>query len=136
MAALPCYKSGPPSQLSYRLCPDARPDGRKSFSWIDYPDFVQTAHHQLGGPIVLAGRFEHPPHRRNAPLHLNCRPAHPHLNPVECLWSVLRRTSQANRAFADPDHLITASQRGLHQLQYRHHAFGGCLTGTGLRKPP
>ncbi|WP_455680900.1 transposase [Streptomyces griseorubiginosus] len=63
-------------------------------------------------------------------------PCAPHLNLLECLWSVLRRTSQANRAFADPDHLITASQRGLHQLQYRHHAFDGCLTGTGLRKPP
>lgn len=69
MAALPCYKSGQPSWLIYRPCSDARPDGRKSFPWTDYRDLIQTAHHQLGGPIVLVGPFEHPPHRRNAPLH-------------------------------------------------------------------
>ncbi|MFC8679494.1 hypothetical protein ACFUEN_43300 [Streptomyces griseorubiginosus] len=48
----------------------------------------------------------------------------------------MRRTSQANGAFADPGHLITASQRGLHQLQYRPDVFDGCLTGTGLRTQP
>lgn len=50
--------------------------------------------------------------------------------------TVLRRTSQANRAFADPDDLITAIRRGLRQLQYRHDVFDGFLTDTGLRKPP
>jgi hypothetical protein len=49
---------------------------------------------------------------------------------------VLRRTSQANRAFAAPDDLITAIRRGLRQLQYRHDVFDGFLTDTGLRKPP
>jgi hypothetical protein len=53
VAALLCYKAGQPSRLIYRLCPDARPDGRKSFSWTDYRDLIQTAHHQLGGPIAL-----------------------------------------------------------------------------------
>ncbi|MFK0173515.1 hypothetical protein ACIQU5_32510 [Streptomyces sp. NPDC090306] len=38
------------------------------------------------------------------------------------LWSVLRRTSQANRAFANSS--------------YRHDVFDGCLTGTGLRTQP
>ncbi|CAL9490615.1 hypothetical protein SUDANB126_03233 [Streptomyces sp. enrichment culture] len=37
----------------YRPCPDARPDGRKSFSWKDYRDLIRSAHRQLGGPIVL-----------------------------------------------------------------------------------
>lgn len=36
-------------------------------------------------------------------------PYAPDLNPVEGIWSVLRRTTVANRAFADPDDLITAS---------------------------
>ncbi|MEW2558631.1 transposase [Streptomyces griseorubiginosus] len=53
MAALLCYRFGQPSRLIYRLCPDARPDGRKSFSWTDYLDLIQTAHHLLGGPIAL-----------------------------------------------------------------------------------
>jgi hypothetical protein len=34
-----------------------------------------------------------------------------HLNPVDSLGSVLRRTCQANRAFADPDDRITAIRR-------------------------
>ncbi|MGW3968364.1 transposase [Streptomyces ardesiacus] len=41
------------------------------------------------------------------------------LNPVEGIRSVLRRTTTANRAFADPDDLITAVRRNLRQLQYR-----------------
>ncbi|WP_443048099.1 transposase [Streptomyces sp. H39-S7] len=40
-------------------------------------------------------------------------PYAPDLNPVEGIWSVLRRTTTANRAFADPDNLITAVRRGL-----------------------
>ena len=60
----------------------------------------------------------------------------PDLNPVEGIWSVPRRTTVANRAFADPDDLITAVRRGLRQLQYRHDVLDGCLTGTGLRHQP
>jgi hypothetical protein len=54
VAALTCYKPGERLRLIYRPCPDARPDGRKSFSWKDYRDLIQTVHQQLGGPIVLA----------------------------------------------------------------------------------
>ncbi|WP_445030007.1 transposase [Streptomyces sp. SAS_270] len=64
-------------------------------------------------------------------------PYAPDLNPVEGVWSVLRRTALANRASADPDNLITTVRRGLRQLQYRHDVLNGCLTGTGLpRRPP
>ncbi|MEU1409139.1 transposase [Streptomyces sp. NPDC005728] len=61
-------------------------------------------------------------------------PYAPDLNPVEGIWSVLRRITVANRAFADSDDLITAVRRGLRQLQYRHDVLDGCLTGTGLRR--
>nr|WP_279616984.1 transposase [Streptomyces corchorusii] len=63
-------------------------------------------------------------------------PYAPDLNPVEGIWSVLRRTTTANRAFADPHDLITAVRRGLRQLQYRHDVLDGCLTGTGLIPAP
>jgi len=43
----------------------------------------------------------------------------PDLNSVEGIWSVLRRTTTANRAFTDPEDLIAAVRRGLRQLQYR-----------------
>lgn len=58
------------------------------------------------------------------------------LNPDEGIWSVLRRTVLANRAFADPDDLITAVRRGLRQLQYRPDVLDGCHTGTGLQRDP
>ncbi|MBB5109578.1 transposase [Streptomyces spectabilis] len=64
-------------------------------------------------------------------------PYAPDLNPVEGVWPVRRRTTMANRAFADPDGLITAVRRGLRQLQYRHDVLNSCLIGTGLlQKPP
>ena len=59
-------------------------------------------------------------------------PYAPDLNPVEGFWSVLRRTTVANTAFTDPEHLIHAVRRGLRQLQYRSDLIDGCLTGTGL----
>lgn len=58
----------------------------------------------------------------------------PDLNPVEGIWSILRRTTQANRAFTDPDALVTAVRQGLRQLQYRPDTLDGCLTGTGLTR--
>ncbi|MGP3952289.1 transposase, partial [Streptomyces sp. 7N604] len=60
----------------------------------------------------------------------------PDLNPVEGIWSILRRTTLANRAFADPEELIAAVRRGLRQLQYRSDVLDGCLTGTGLVPAP
>ncbi|MDN3267104.1 transposase [Streptomyces sp. MA15] len=64
-------------------------------------------------------------------------PHAPDPNPVEGIWSVLRRTATASRAFADPDDLTTAIRRGLRRLPYRPDVLDGCLTGTGLpRKPP
>ncbi|WP_262059829.1 transposase [Streptomyces sp. STR69] len=141
VAALACHKPGERSRLIYRPCPDARPDGRKCFSWQDYRDLIQTAHQQLGSPMVLV--------RDNLNTHLTAGmrrylaerdwltvyqlpPCSTDLNPVEGIWSVLRRTTTANRAFADPHDLITTVRRGLRQLQHRHDVLDGCLTGTGL----
>ncbi|WP_412080820.1 transposase [Streptomyces sp. SCL15-4] len=43
----------------------------------------------------------------------------PDLDPVEGIWSVLRRTTTADHAFADPDDLITAVRRLLRRLHHR-----------------
>ena len=56
----------------------------------------------------------------------------PDLNPVEGIWSILRRTTQANTAFTDPDHLMRTLRQGLRQIQYRSNVIAGCLAGTGL----
>ncbi|WP_407565920.1 transposase [Streptomyces sp. 184] len=63
-------------------------------------------------------------------------PYAPDLNPVEGIWSVLRRSTLANRAFATPDDLTTTVRQGLRRLQYRPDVLDGCLTGTGLRPAP
>ncbi|MEU4210157.1 hypothetical protein AB0F13_09195 [Streptomyces sp. NPDC026206] len=57
----------------------------------------------------------------------------PDLNPVEGIWSVLRRISQANPAYTDPGHLIRRLRHGLRQIQYRSDVIDGCLTATRLK---
>lgn len=59
-------------------------------------------------------------------------PYAPDLNPVAGIWSLLRRSCQANTAFADPEHLIRALRRGLRKIQYRSDLIDGCLAETGL----
>ncbi|WP_428849381.1 transposase [Streptomyces lycopersici] len=130
----------------FRPCPDARPDGPKSFSRKDYRDLIETVHYQqLGGPIVLVWGNLNPHLTADMRRYLADRdwltvfqlpPYPPDLNPVEGIWSVLRRTTVANRAFADPDDLITAVRRGLRQLQYGHDVLDGALNGTDLRRQP
>lgn len=46
---------------------------------------------------------------------------------------MLRRTTRANTAFTDPDHLIRAIRTGLRQLQYRSDIIDGCLIETELK---
>ncbi|MFF0728393.1 hypothetical protein [Streptomyces sp. NPDC004134] len=49
---------------------------------------------------------------------------------------MLRRPTMANRAFANPDDLITTVRQRLRRLQYRPDVLDGCYTGTGLRPAP
>ncbi|WP_369384065.1 transposase [Streptomyces sp. cg36] len=59
-------------------------------------------------------------------------PYAPDLNPVEGIWSLIRRSGQCNTAFADPDHLIRILRTRLREIQYHPDLLDGCLTGTGL----
>ena len=100
IAALTCYKPGERSRLIYWPAADRRTDGRKSFGWRDYRDLLMAAHLQLGGPIVVIWD------NLNTHLTKGMRefigthnwltvyqlPAYsPDLNPVEGIWSLLRR---------------------------------------------
>ncbi|WP_425508456.1 IS630 family transposase [Streptomyces roseirectus] len=144
VAALLCYKPGHPTRLIHRPRADPRRDGRKSFAWTDYRDLLQAAHQQLGGNMVLVWDNLNTHLAAGMRRYITDRdwltayqlPSYaPDLNPVEGIWSVLRRTTLANRAFADPHELITAVRRGLRQLQYRSNVLDGCLSGTGLPWP-
>jgi transposase len=142
IAALACYKPGQRSRLVYRPRRDDRaPPGRKSFARAGYRDLLQAAHAQLNGPIVLIWD--------NLNTHLTAGmktftagrdwltvvqlPAYaPELNPVEGIWSLLRRGPLANAIFTDPGHLTATIRRGLRRIQYRSDLIDGCLAETGL----
>ncbi|CBG71358.1 conserved hypothetical protein [Streptomyces scabiei 87.22] len=143
IAALACYKQGERSRLIYRpkRHVDHKRGGRRSFTWTDYRDLLIAAHRQLGAPIVLVwdNLNVHKDRRLREFIDthdwITCYflPAYaPDLNPVEGIWSLLRRSSQANTAFTDPENLISTIRRGLRQIQYRSNLINGCLTETGL----
>lgn len=145
IAALTCYKPGQRSRLIYRPRKDDRRDGRKSFSWRDYRDLLIAAHQQLGGPIVLvwdnlnvhkaAGLREFAASRDWLTIYY-LPPYAPDLNPVEGIWSLLRRGWLSNVAFTTPEHLIQRVRRGLRHIQYHPRLIDGCLAETGLTISP
>ncbi len=59
-------------------------------------------------------------------------PYAPDLDPVEGIWSLLRRGWLSNVAFSTPEHLIQRIGRGLRHTQYRGDLIDGCLGETGL----
>ncbi|MEZ3181314.1 transposase [Streptomyces pimonensis] len=142
IAALARCKQGERSRLVFRPKRhiDHKRGGRRSFTWTDYRDLLTAAHQQLDAPFVLI--------RDNLNVHLDTRlraftdthdwitayqlpPYAPDLNPVEGIWSPVRRTGRNNTAFTDPDHLMHVPRRTLRELQYRSETIDGCLAATG-----
>lgn len=142
VAALACYKPGEASRLIYRPRFHMPLKGaRKSFAWTDYRDLLVRAHLQLGGPIVVVwdnlNTHKAAGLRKYADEHdwltVFQLPSYaPDLNPVEGIWSLLRRGYMANVAFTDPDHLTRTLRHGLARIQRRPHLIDGCLAETGL----
>lgn len=143
IAALTCYKPGERFRLIYRplVHPDHKTGGRRSFAWTDYRDLLTVAHRQLGKPIVLVWDNLNVHRDRRLRGFIDAQdwitvhylpPYAPQLNPVEGVWSLLRRRCQANAAFTDPAHLMRALKHGLREVQYRPALIDGCLAGTGL----
>ncbi|MDP9869675.1 MULTISPECIES: transposase [Streptosporangium] len=61
-------------------------------------------------------------------LTVYCLPPYaPDLNPVESVWSMLRRSSQTILAFTEPGQLLRSLRRGLREIQYRSDLITGCL---------
>ncbi|WP_405965355.1 transposase [Streptomyces sp. NBC_00723] len=146
IAALTCYEPGHRSRLIYRPHrDDGRRDGRKGFSRRDYRDLLIAAHQQLGGPIVLV--WDNLNVHKAADLRqwaaarewltINYLPPYaPDLDPVEGIWSLLRRGWLSNVAFSPPNTLDQRIRRGLRLIQYRSHLMDGCLDETGLAIGP
>ena len=60
----------------------------------------------------------------------------PDLNPVEGIWSVLKRGPLANVAFTGFARLLQVMKTGLKKIQYQPGLIGSCLAGTGLSLEP
>lgn len=144
IAALCCYRPGEPSRLIYRprRHHKHRGTGRNSFAWTDYRDLIVRAHIQLKAPIVLIwdnlNTHRTTGMRQYADEHdwltIVQLPSYaPDLNPVEGVWSLLRRSPLANIAFTDDTHLEQTLRRGLRHVQHRPDLIDGCLAGTGLQ---
>ena len=142
VAALACYKPGEQTRLIYRPRFHLRLKGaRNSFAWTDYRDLLVRAHIQLGGPIVVV--WDNLNTHRTVGLRKYAAdhkwltvfqlPSYaPDLNPVEGVWSLLRRSYTANVAFKDPEHLAQTVRHGLAVIQRHPHLIDGCLKETGL----
>jgi hypothetical protein len=146
LAALIATRPGCRSRLIYRTRTGRRPgrDQRKGFTETDYARFLDAAHQQLNGPVVLvwdnlnthvsrvmreliAARpwltvFQLPPYASE-------------LNPVEPVWSNLKR-SLANLTKQNTDQLTVLIKTRLRRMQYRPGLLDGFLAKTGLDPVP
>ncbi|OMI84672.1 DDE endonuclease [Streptomyces sp. M1013] len=142
MAALVCFKAGERSRLIYRPRVQGHHRGaHRGFTWQDYRDLLVRAHLQLGGPVVViwdnlnvhrCSRLREYAAEHDWLTIVQLPSYAPDLNPVEGIWSLLRRSTTANVVFRDRDHLVQAVRSGLRCIQRRTDLIEGCLTETGL----
>ncbi len=146
LAALIAVKPGCRARLIYRVHNGRglRKDRRKGFTETDYARLLDAAHQQLDGPIVVVWD--------NLNVHVSATmtgliaardwltvyrlPPYAHeLNPVELVWSHLKR-SLANLAKRNITELTALVKTRLKRMQYRPGLLDGFLAGTGLDLTP
>jgi transposase len=146
IAGAACFRPGHRPHLFCRLRVCRRRKGeRKAFTWSDYRDLITAVHRELAAPVVWVWD--------NLPVHLAPQladfagenrdwlriyrlPAYaPELNPVEGVWSLLKRAI-ANFAAPGLDALVRIVKRKLKKIQCRPRLITGCLAGTGLAREP
>ena len=147
LAALVATKPGSRPRLRYRTHRGrrgGRAGRRKAFTEADYAALLDAAHRQLGGPLVLVWD--------NLNTHVSAvmaelisarpwltvfrlPPYAPELNPVEPVWSHLKR-SLANLAKHTIAELTALVKTRLKRMQYRPGLLAGFLATTGLGFEP
>jgi len=145
LAGLTCYRPGQRSRLIYRaMVHKGRKGEKKGFREADFAALLDAAHQQLGGPIVLVwdnlnghvstAMRAHIAARRPW-LRVYTLPAYaPELNPVEKVWSHLKR-SLANLAAGSATNLARLAKTKLKKMQYTNGLIDGFFNGTGLSPP-
>lgn len=144
LAALIAVRPGCDPRLIFRTHRARRGDMRKGFTEQGYARFLDAAHQQLGGPIVLVwdGLNTHTSRAMRelaaarAWLTIFQLPAYaPELNPVEPVWSSLKR-SLANLVKHDINQLIALVKTRLRRMQYRPGLLEGFMAKPGLDLTP
>ncbi len=146
LAVLICIKPGCRPRLIYRVHRGRGhgKDRRKGFTEADYARLLDAAHQQLAGPIVVVWD--------NLNAHISAAmtglvaarpwltvfqlPPYAHeLNPVELVWSHLKR-SLANLAKRNISQLTALVKTRLRRMQYRPGLLDGFLASTRLDLTP
>ena len=145
MAALIALRPGLRTRLCYTTrIHRARKGERKSFAEHDYIALLDSVHQQLRAPIILVwdrlGTHISATMRdliaERAWLTVFLLPGYaPDLNPVEAVWSQVKR-SLANLGAGSLDRLATLVRNRLKSLQYRAHILDGFIAQTGLHLEP
>jgi putative transposase len=145
IAGLVCVRAGHRSRLIYRTkVHRGRKGERRSFAETDYAALLDAAHRQLGGPIVLI--WDNLNTHTSAAmrdliatrdwLHVIRLPAYaPDLNPVEHVWSHVKR-SLGNLAVHGIDDLASIVKNRLKRVQYRPDLTDAFFAHTGLTLDP
>ena len=146
LAALIAIKPGCRPRLIYRVHKNRRggKDQRKGFTETDYAALLDAAHQQLTGPLVVVWDNLNT-HVSAAMIELIAArdwltvyrlPPYAHeLNPVEPLWSHLKR-SLANLAKRNLIELTALVKTRLKRMQYRPALLAGFLASTRLDLTP
>ncbi len=137
LATKPCQHP----RLIYRTRPyHGRKGEPKGFTEADYAALLDATHQYLGGPLVLVwdNLNAHISTAMNQLvaarpwLHVFQLPAYaPELNPMEGVWSHLKR-SLANLTKHTVDQLAGAVKTRLKRMQYRPNLIHGFTAKTGL----
>jgi transposase len=141
LAALIATRPGCRPRLIYRTHLGGRRDGRrKGFDETDYARFLDAAHQQLDGPVVLVWDNLNTHVSRAMRELIAARswlrvyqlpPYASELNPVEPVWSNLKR-SLANLTKHNIGQLTALVKSRLRRMQYRPGLLDGFLAKTGL----
>jgi hypothetical protein len=144
LAALLAIRPGCGPLLIFRTHRGRRGDKRKGFTETDYARFLDAAHQQLGGPVVLvwdnlnthtSGAMRELIAARTWLTVYQLPPYASELNPVEPVWSNLKR-SLANLTKHNISQLTALVKTRLRRMQYRPGLLDGFLAKTGLDLTP
>ena len=130
IAGVACFRPGDRPHLfcKPRACRRRKGEPR-GFTWTGYRDLIIAVHRELAGPLVwcwdnlnvhLVPEMTRFITENKDWLRVYRLPAYaPELNPVEGIWSLLKRAI-AHFAAADLNGLVRIVKRKLKKIQYRH----------------